>query len=84
MGTEAILKALSQVQEPDLKKDLVTLNMVRDIVLGDKSVEFISDDVNYHYRLRSNDRQLDIKRMYDLHNKFYGKKKDISNNSYVI
>ncbi|MFN5375978.1 MAG: Mrp/NBP35 family ATP-binding protein [Chitinophagaceae bacterium] len=40
MGTEAILKALGQVQEPDLKKDLVTLNMVRDIVLGDKSVEF--------------------------------------------
>lgn len=40
MGTEAILKALGQVQEPDLKKDLVTLNMVRDIVVGDKSVEF--------------------------------------------
>ena len=52
--------------------------------IGDKAVEFISDDVNYHYRLRSNDRQLDIKRMYDLHNKFYGRKKDISNNSYVI
>jgi ATP-binding protein involved in chromosome partitioning len=31
---------LGQVQEPDLKKDLVTLNMVRDIKLGDKSVEF--------------------------------------------
>lgn len=40
MGTEAILKALGQVQEPDLKKDLVTLNMVRDIVVGEKSVEF--------------------------------------------
>lgn len=40
MGTEAVLKALGQVQEPDLKKDLVTLNMVRDIKLDDKSVEF--------------------------------------------
>ena len=40
MGTEAILKALGNVQEPDLKKDLVTLNMVRDIVVGEKSVEF--------------------------------------------
>ena len=33
MGTEAILKALSTVQEPDLKKDLVTLQMVKDIQL---------------------------------------------------
>jgi ATP-binding protein involved in chromosome partitioning len=40
MGTEAILKALSTVQEPDLKKDLVTLQMVRDIKLNDTSVEF--------------------------------------------
>ncbi len=40
MGSEAILKALGQVQEPDLKKDLVTLNMVRDIVVGEKKVEF--------------------------------------------
>jgi ATP-binding protein involved in chromosome partitioning len=31
--TEAdILKAFSNVQEPDLGKDLVTLNMVKDIV----------------------------------------------------
>jgi ATP-binding protein involved in chromosome partitioning len=40
MGTEAILKALSTVQEPDLKKDLVTLQMVKDIKLNEKSVEF--------------------------------------------
>ena len=40
MGTEEILKALGNVQEPDLKKDLVTLNMVRDIVIGDKKVGF--------------------------------------------
>jgi ATP-binding protein involved in chromosome partitioning len=40
MGTEEILKALGNVQEPDLKKDLVTLNMVRDIVIGDNKVGF--------------------------------------------
>jgi ATP-binding protein involved in chromosome partitioning len=40
MGTDEILKALSTVQEPDLKKDLVTLNMVRDIKISEKSVEF--------------------------------------------
>ena len=40
MGTEAILKALSTVEEPDLKKDLVTLQMVKDIKLGEGSVEF--------------------------------------------
>jgi ATP-binding protein involved in chromosome partitioning len=37
---EEILKALSTVQDPDLKKDLVTLNMVRDIVVGDQKVSF--------------------------------------------
>ena len=40
MGTEEILNALGNVQEPDLKKDLVTLNMVRDIVIGDNKVGF--------------------------------------------
>ncbi|MFN5020058.1 MAG: Mrp/NBP35 family ATP-binding protein [bacterium] len=40
MGTEEILKALGNVQEPDLKKDLVTLNMVRDIVIEDNKVGF--------------------------------------------
>src|SRR3954447_15006640 len=35
-----ILKALSNVQEPDLGKDLVTLNMVRDIVISGTSVSF--------------------------------------------
>lgn len=39
--TEAdILKALSNVQEPDLGKDLVTLNMVKDIVIDGKNVSF--------------------------------------------
>lgn len=35
-----MLKALGTVQEPDLGKDLVTLNMVRDIVIDGKSVSF--------------------------------------------
>ncbi|MEO7048361.1 MAG: Mrp/NBP35 family ATP-binding protein [Ferruginibacter sp.] len=39
--TEAdILKALSNVEEPDLKKDLVTLNMVKDIVISGNDVSF--------------------------------------------
>ncbi|MEO0000685.1 MAG: Iron-sulfur cluster assembly protein, partial [Bacteroidota bacterium] len=40
MDTAAVLKALSTVQEPDLKKDLVTLNMVRDVKVGEKNIEF--------------------------------------------
>jgi len=40
MTTESVLKALGTVQEPDLKKDLVTLNMVKDIKLGEGNVEF--------------------------------------------
>lgn len=40
MGTEAILKALGTVQEPDLKKDLVTLGMIKDIELGEGNVSF--------------------------------------------
>lgn len=35
-----IINALATVHDPDLKKDLVTLNMVKDIVLGDKKVSF--------------------------------------------
>ena len=31
MTKEKVLEALSNVQEPDLGKDLVTLNMVKDI-----------------------------------------------------
>ena len=37
---EAVLKALSNVQEPDLGKDLVTLNMVQDVVVDGKHVTF--------------------------------------------
>ena len=39
--TEAdILQALSNVQEPDLGKDLVTLNMIKDIVIDGNNVSF--------------------------------------------
>lgn len=37
---EAILAALSKVQEPELHKDLVTLNMVRDLKVDGKKVSF--------------------------------------------
>jgi ATP-binding protein involved in chromosome partitioning len=40
MTQEDILKALSNVQEPDLGKDLVTLNMVKDIVVNGNAVSF--------------------------------------------
>lgn len=37
---ENILQALKTVEDPDLKKDLVTLNMIRDIVIEGKKVHF--------------------------------------------
>lgn len=40
MTQEHVLQALSQVQEPDLGKDLVTLNMVKDIVINGNNVSF--------------------------------------------
>lgn len=40
MTENDILKALSNVQEPDLGKDLVTLNMVRDIRIDGNRVSF--------------------------------------------
>ena len=40
MTEEAILKALSNVQEPDLGKDLVTLNMIKDIAINGNKVSF--------------------------------------------
>jgi len=40
MTQEDILKALGNVQEPDLGKDLVTLNMVKDIVINGNNVSF--------------------------------------------
>ena len=40
MKESDILKALSNVQEPDLGKDLVTLNMIKDIVIDGNNVSF--------------------------------------------
>jgi len=37
---EQILKALSTVQEPDLKKDLVTLNMIKNIEVNGSNIGF--------------------------------------------
>lgn len=41
MTSQDILKALGHVQEPDLKKDLVTLNMVQDIQINGNQVSFV-------------------------------------------
>src|SRR4030095_14694024 len=38
---EDVLKALSYVDDPDLKKDLVTLNMVSDIQIEGKKISFM-------------------------------------------
>lgn len=40
MTQEDILKALGTVQEPDLGRDLVTLNMIRDIEISGNNVSF--------------------------------------------
>ncbi len=38
--TEQILNALRQVEDPDLKKDLVTLNMIDQVKIEGKNVSF--------------------------------------------
>lgn len=40
MTQEAVLNALSNVQEPDLGKDLVTLNMIRDLEISGNDISF--------------------------------------------
>jgi len=40
MTKEKVLEALSNVQEPDLGKDLVTLNMIKDIEINGNEVSF--------------------------------------------
>ena len=40
INKEKVLQALSTVQEPDLKQDLVTLNMIQDIEIGVNQVRF--------------------------------------------
>lgn len=37
---EAVLKALSRVEEPDLKRDLVTLNMIQNIQCDGRKIQF--------------------------------------------
>ncbi|HLS71734.1 MAG TPA: Mrp/NBP35 family ATP-binding protein [Chitinophagaceae bacterium] len=37
---EAVLKALSHVDDPDLKKDLVTLNMIKDVKIEGNKISF--------------------------------------------
>lgn len=37
---ENVLKALSTVQEPDLKKDMVTLNMIKDVEIEGETISF--------------------------------------------
>lgn len=40
MTSEDILKALSTVNDPDLKKDLVTLNMIKDVSVAGGTISF--------------------------------------------
>ena len=40
MTREKVLEALKTVQEPDLGKDIVTLNMVKDIVIEEDKISF--------------------------------------------
>ncbi|MFM7838978.1 MAG: Mrp/NBP35 family ATP-binding protein, partial [Chitinophagaceae bacterium] len=40
MTTQQVIEALKNVQEPDLGKDLVTLNMVRDVAVDGHAVSF--------------------------------------------
>lgn len=40
VNREAVLAALSKVQEPELHKDLVTLNMIQDLVIDEDKVSF--------------------------------------------
>jgi len=40
VSKEDVLKALSTVQEPDLKKDLVTLGMVKDVAVDGNKISF--------------------------------------------
>ena len=40
VSREAVLSALSKVQEPELHKDLVTLNMIQNLEISDSLVSF--------------------------------------------
>ena len=40
ISEEQILAALSNVEDPDLKKDLVTLHMIKDVKIDDRKIGF--------------------------------------------
>jgi ATP-binding protein involved in chromosome partitioning len=40
ISSEQVLAALRNVEDPDLKKDLVTLNMIKDLKIEDKNITF--------------------------------------------
>lgn len=40
ISKEQVLQALSHVEDPDLKKDLVTLQMIEDVVIDDLNISF--------------------------------------------
>ena len=40
VSQEAVMAALSKVQEPELHKDLVTLNMIRDLKINGDRISF--------------------------------------------
>lgn len=40
ISNEQVLAALRNVEDPDLKKDLVTLNMIKDLKIEDKKISF--------------------------------------------
>ncbi len=38
LNKEKVLKALSTVEDPDLKRDLVSLNMIEDVVISGRAL----------------------------------------------
>ena len=40
ISREQVLSALRNVEDPDLKKDLVTLNMIKELIIADKKISF--------------------------------------------
>ena len=40
ISNEQVLAALRNVEDPDLKKDLVTLNMIKELIIEDKKISF--------------------------------------------
>ena len=44
INKQNILKTLSKVIEPDLKKDIVSLNLVNDVIINENSISFSDID----------------------------------------